>query len=331
MRAGPDEPLGVGASAPAGGSAGTVDDAGERRKGAIAGAVAYALWGLFPLVFHQLRDVAALEVLGHRIVWSFVVVVAVLSIRRDRAWTRVLRSPGPARRRLVLAACFISVNWLVYVWAIAEGRVLEAALGYYINPLFTVALGVVVLRERLGRGQIVALALGAASVLVLTVAYGQVPWVSLVLAGSFGTYGYLKKGVDEAALTTLAVETTVLVPFAVVGLVVAEVRGGAAFLHGSTGRDLLLVALGAITAAPLLLFAASARRVPLVLLGLLQYVTPTMQFLIGVLVLGEDLPADRLAGFALVWAALVVLGLDAVRRSRPGLRAVDVEAAAGPG
>ncbi len=297
------------------------EGAGERRKGAIAGAIAYTLWGGFPLVFHQLRDVAALEVLGHRIVWSFVVVVAVLSIRRDRAWLQVLRTPGPSRRRLVLAAAFISVNWLVYVWAIAEGRVLEAALGYYINPLFTVALGVVVLRENLSRGQLVALVLGAASVVVLTVAYGRLPWVSLVLAASFGTYGYLKKGVTESALPTLAVETTVLFPFAAVGLIVAEMRGGAAFLHGSVGRDLLLIALGAITAAPLLLFAASARRVPLVLLGLLQYLTPTMQFLIAVLVLDEDLPADRLVGFALVWAALVVLGGDAVRRSRRGARA----------
>lgn len=288
----------------------------ERRRGVAYGFAAYAIWGTFPLIFHQLQGVGALEVLMHRVTWSFVVVAGILIVRRDSEWIRILRRGGRERTRLVAAAVCISINWSVYVWAVAQERVVEAALGYYINPLLTVALGVVVLREGLTRAQVVALVLAVLSVAVLTVSYGQVPWISLVLACSFAGYSFLKKAVSTTALTSLAVETAVLLPFAVVGLVVLEAGGDAAFLHGSTGRDLLLVALGAITATPLLLFAASARRVPLVLLGLLQYLTPTLQLVAGVAVLGEALPPDRLAGFVLVWLALVVLGVDAGRRAR---------------
>ena len=292
------------------------DQRQEQRVGTLAGLVAYSLWGLFPLVFHQLREVAAMEILLHRITWSFVVVVALLEIRRDRAWLGVLRRASPNRHRLVLAALLISVNWLVYVWAVTEGQVLQAALGYYINPLITVALGVVVLGEQLRRLQVVALVLGLASVVVLTVAYGQVPWISLVLACSFGGYGYLKKAVRVSAPTSLAVETAVLVPVAAVALGVLAVRGDGALGTGGLGRDALLLSLGAVTATPLLLFAASARRIPLTLLGLLQYLTPTVQFLCAVTILGEELPADRLAGFVLVWVALMVLALDAFDQNR---------------
>lgn len=287
--------------------------AARRREGTIFGVAAYGLWGLFPLVFHQLRHVGATEVLMHRIVWSFVVVVAVLLVRRDREWLAVLAQPNQQRRRLVLAAALVSINWLVYVWAVAQGRVVEAALGYYINPLLTVALGVLVLHEGLSRAQIVALSLAGAAVALLTVAYGQIPWISLVLAASFAGYGFLKKSVEVGALTSLAVETTALLPFAVLGLSITALRGDLAFLHGAGTQDLLLLSLGAVTAVPLLLFAASAQRVPLVLLGLLQYLTPTFQLLVGVLVLGEGLPRDRLIGFALVWMALVVLTADALK------------------
>lgn len=290
--------------------------ASERRTGVLAGVAAYGLWGVFPLVFHQLQDVLPVEVLMHRVAWSFVVVVGVLALRRDTSWTTVLRTRGPERLRLAAAAGLISVNWLVYVWAVAEEHVVEAALGYYINPLITVALGVVVLREHLARLQVVALGFAVAAVAVLTVAYGRVPWIALTLACSFAGYGYLKKAVAVPATTSLAVETAVLLPFALVGLVVLQVQGEAAFLHGSAGRDLLLVALGVITAVPLVLFGTAARRIPLVLLGLLQYLTPTFQLLCGVLVLDEDLPPERLAGFVLVWVALVLLATDAVRATR---------------
>lgn len=290
--------------------------AADRRTGVLAGIAAYGLWGVFPLVFHQLRDVLPAEVLVHRVLWSFVVVAGVLGLRRQTGWWAVLRQRSAVRSRLVAAAAFITVNWLVYVWAVSEEHVVEAALGYYVNPLITVALGVVVLRERLTRMQVVALGCAAVAVAVLTVAYGRVPWIALVLACSFAGYGYLKKAVDVPATTSLAVETAVLLPFALAGLVVVQVTGDAAFLHGSLGRDLLLVGLGVITAVPLVLFGTAARRIPLTLLGLLQYLTPTFQLLCGVVVLGEDLPPERLAGFVLVWVALALLGADAVRTSR---------------
>jgi len=295
--------------------AGLAGDA-ERRTGMLAGIAAYGLWGVFPLVFHQLQDVAPVEVLMHRVLWSFVVVAGLLGLRRETGWLAVLRNRTPERGRLAAAAALISVNWLVYVWAVSEEHVVEAALGYYINPLITVALGVVVLRERLSRLQLVALGFAVAAVGVLTAAYGRVPWIALVLACSFAGYGYLKKAVAVPATTSLAVETAVLLPVALIGLVALRLRGDAAFLHGALGRDLLLVGLGVITAVPLVLFGTAARRIPLTLLGLLQYLTPTFQLLCGVVVLDEALPPERLGGFVLVWIALVLLGVDAVRTSR---------------
>jgi chloramphenicol-sensitive protein RarD len=237
-----------------------------------------------------------------------------------------VRSRRGALPRLALAAVLIATNWLVYIWAVNNGHVIEAALGYYVNPLITVALGVAVLGERLRRAQVVALGFGAAAVAVLTVAYGQVPWIALVLACSFGGYGFLKKAVPVGAVTSLAVETLVLMPAAVIGLVVLQVRGDAAFLHGTPGRDLLLPALGVVTAVPLLLFATAARRIPLSLLGLLQYLTPTLQLLCGLVVFHEPMPPERLVGFMLVWAALGVLAADALgsrRRTAPLVTTVD--------
>jgi chloramphenicol-sensitive protein RarD len=212
----------------------------------------------------------------------------------------------------------IAVNWLVYIWAVNHDHVVEAALGYYINPLLTVTLGVVVLGERLRRRQVVALGFGVASVVVLTAAYGRLPWIALVLAVSFAGYSFQKKAVTVGAAPSLAVETAFLLPFALVAIAVMEARGDAAFGHGSIGRDILLTALGIITAVPLLLFAAAATRIPLSLLGLLQYLTPTGQLLCGVLVLGEPMPPERLAGFVLVWIALLLLAADAYRALRAG-------------
>lgn len=298
----------------------------DARLGTVAGAGAYALWGLFPLVFRQLDEVAPGEILLHRIVWSFVVVAGLLVLRRDLRWFAPVRAARHGLRQLSLAAVAIAVNWLVYIWAVNNEHVVEAALGYYINPLITVALGVFVLQEHLRRLQRWALGFGAASVAVLTVAYGRVPWVALVLAGSFATYGFLKKSVPVDATTSLAVETAVLVPFAAVAMAVLHQRGDAAFLAGSTGRDVLLVSLGVVTAVPLLLFGTAARRIPLSLLGLLQYLTPTMQLLVGVAVFHEPMPPERVAGFVLVWVALVLLGADALRT----LRRTRVERAAVP-
>jgi chloramphenicol-sensitive protein RarD len=292
------------------------DLAADRRSGTIAGAVAYSLWGVFPLVFHRLSSVGAGEILMHRVVWSFAVVAAALAVRGDRHWLAAVRTRPGALPRLAVAAVLVATNWLVYVWAVNHDHVVEAALGYYINPLITVALAVVVLRERLRRLQLVALGFGAGSVAVLTVAYGRVPWIALVLACTFASYGFLKKAVPVGALASVATETLVLLPVALGGLVVVEARGDAAFLHGSVGRDLLLAGLGVITVVPLALFGAAARRIPLSLLGLLQYLTPTLQLVCGVAILGEPLPPERLAGFVLVWVALAVLTFDVLGSAR---------------
>ncbi len=286
------------------------------RTGTVAGFCAYGLWGLFPLVFTLIDEVAPLEILFHRIAWSLVVVLAVLTIqRRFPELHAVVRSPR-LRRILAAAAVFISVNWLTYIWAVNNGHVVDAALGYYVNPLITVALGVVVLGEHLRRAQKIALGFGACAVAVLTVASGSVPWIALVLACSFATYGYLKKSADVAALPSLAVETAVLSPLALVGLAVFQFRGDLSFAHGSIGRDAILLGLGVVTAVPLLLFATAATRIPLSTLGLLQYVTPSLQLLCGVLILDEDLPPERLVGFVLVWIALTVLATDAISNER---------------
>jgi chloramphenicol-sensitive protein RarD len=292
----------------------------QHRLGVVAGFSAYALWGVFPLVFRLLEEVSPVEILFHRIGWSLVVVLAVLAVQRRFGELATLVRHRRSLRRLALAAVFISVNWLTYIWAVNSGHVVDAALGYYVNPLITVALGVVVLHERLRPAQRVALGFGAASVVVLTVANGRVPWIALVLACSFATYGYLKKDAGAAALTSLAIETAVLAPLAVVGLSVFAAQGELSFTNGSAWRDLLLTGLGVVTAVPLLLFATAATRIPLSMLGLLQYVTPTMQLLCGVLLLGEDLPPERLVGFVLVWIALTVLATDAIRSERRSRR-----------
>lgn len=300
----------------AGGQADRVDEDRRGRVGILAGFSAYFLWGTFPLVFNLIDEVAPLEILFHRIAWSLAVVLGVLGLQRRIPELRSVIRSRRLLRLLATAAVFISVNWLTYIWAVNNGHVLDAALGYYVNPLITVALGVVVLGERLRTAQKVALGFGASAVAVLTVANGTVPWIALVLACSFATYGYLKKSADVAALPSLAVETAVLSPLALVGLVVFQARGELSFVHGTVGRDAILVGLGVVTAVPLLLFATAATRIPLSMLGLLQYVTPTMQFLCGVLLLDEDLPPERLVGFVLVWIALTVLATDAIRNER---------------
>jgi len=290
--------------------------AAERRRGVLAGVAAYSLWGIFPLYFRQLDTVEPAEILLHRVVWSFVVVMALLAAQGDRHWfAEVRRTPG-AFSRLAVAGVLVATNWLVYIWAVNNGHVVEGALGYYINPLLTVALGVFVLGEHLTRMQMVALGFGAAAVGVLTVGYGRVPWIALVLAASFAGYGFLKKAAGIPATRSLAVETSVLLPVSLVALLVLHGSGDAGFTNGSVGRDVLLVGLGLVTAVPLLLFGTAAARIPLSLLGLLQYLTPTLQLLCGVVVFDEEMPPVRLAGFVLVWIALGILAVDAIGRSR---------------
>jgi chloramphenicol-sensitive protein RarD len=297
----------------------------EQRQGLVSGVSAYFLWGLFPLFFPLLEPAGALEVLAHRVVWSLAFVAVLLGLRRRWSWVRTL-----GRRRfglLLVAAAVISVNWGLFIWGVNNGHVVETSLGYFINPLVTVLLGTALLGERLRRGQWVALALGALSVLVLAVDYGRPPWLALSLALSFATYGLVKKRIGIPAAESLGVETAVIAVPALAYLSWLAATGGSSFGGHGAGHALLLAASGPLTAIPLLFFAAAASRLPLSTLGLMQYLTPTLQFACGVVVFHEAMPAARLAGFALVWLALVVFTVESVRQSRRGRTAVG---AAGP-
>jgi chloramphenicol-sensitive protein RarD len=286
-----------------------VDDQ-RMREGLLAGVSAYALWGLFPLFFALLSPASALEILGHRIVWSLLVVVLVL--QATRGWAQVRAVPRPQVLRLAVAAVLLAANWGVYVYAVNSHQVVQASLGYFVNPLLTVALGVVVLGERLRGPQQVAVGIAAVAVAVLTVDAGTLPWVALVLAGTFGTYGLLKKQADVGAVASLAVETMVLAPVALGYLLLA---GGTFASHGA-GHAALLASSGVVTAVPLLMFGAAATRIPLSTLGTLQYLTPTGQLLVALLVRHEPFGAGRALGFALVWVALAVFTTDLVRHHR---------------
>ena len=296
----------------------------EQARGAALGAAAYAIWGLFPLYWPLLEPAGALEILAHRVVWSLAVVGVLIGLRRDTGWLRRLRAEPWRLRLLAVAAVVIAVNWGTYIWGVNSHRVVETSLGYFINPVVTVLFGVLLLGERLRRGQWVAIGVAVLAIVVLTVDYGRPPWVALVLALSFATYGLLKKKAGVGAVQSLTVETMVLSPVALIYLVGLQVSGSGTFAHG-TGHTTLLVLAGVVTAVPLLAFGAAALRVPLTTIGLLQYLTPTMQFLIGVLLRHEPMPAARLAGFALVWLALVLLTTDTLRHRRRQLRLDPVE------
>ncbi|MGC5167676.1 EamA family transporter RarD [Luteimicrobium sp. DT211] len=296
----------------------------EHRRGLAAGFGAYLLWGAMPLYFPLLEPAAPLEIIAHRVVWSLVFCLLLLLATRSFPQLRaVLRDPR-LLTTLGIGAVLVAVNWSIYVWAVLEDRVLDAALGYFINPVVTVLLAVLVLRERLRPLQWVAIGLGIVAVVVLTVGVGHVPWVSLALAFSFGLYSLVKNRVGGrvAAAPGLAAETLVLAPFAVGYLVYLQAQGTNTMTSHGAGHLLALASAGVVTAVPLLLFAASARRVPLRVVGLLQYLTPVLQFLVGLLVFHETMPVARWVGFVLVWAALVVLTTDGLRAAR-ALRLAD--------
>ena len=288
---------------------------GEVRRGTVYGFLAYGIWGLFPLYFAALKPAGAFEILGHRILWTLAVCALVLLVRRDLGWIR----PFVARPRLVggitIAALLIATNWTIYVLAVLTGRTYEAALGYFLNPIVTVALGVVVLGERLRPLQWAAVATGAVAAVYLAVAGGVLPWIALSLAFSFGLYGLTKKkvGASLEAMHSLTAETTVLAPVAVVVLGILVARGETTFLDHGTGHTWLLVMAGVVTAVPLLLFAAAARRLPLVTVGLIQFITPVLQLLCGVLILGEHVSGRLWVGFGIVWVALALLSVDSLR------------------
>jgi chloramphenicol-sensitive protein RarD len=290
----------------------------DPRAGTSFGAAAYLLWGVFPLYFRALLPAGALEIVVHRVVWSLVVCLAILAVTRRLAWVRPLLASRRQLLTLGVAAVCIALNWGIYVYGVNSGRVVEAALGYFINPLVTVLAGVVLLHERLNRTQWTAVALGTVAVVVLTVGYGHPPWIALALAVSFATYGLMKKrvGVTVGAVAGLTTETVLLFPLAAAALVWLEVTGRGTMTVEAPWHGLLLASTGVATALPLLLFAAAARRVPLVMMGLLQFITPVLQLLCGVLLLDEHVPPSRWVGFAIVWLALVVLSVDSVRSTR---------------
>jgi chloramphenicol-sensitive protein RarD len=275
---------------------------------------AYLLWGLFPLYWPLLEPAAPVEILAHRIAWSLVFVCGLLALTAGFGWLRTL---GARRARLLaLAAALVTVNWGTYIYGVNSEHVVETSLGYFINPLVTVALAVTVLGERLTRLQGVAVAIAGAAVVVLTVDYGRPPWIALILACSFGLYGLIKKRAGVDGLQSLAFETGFLAPVAVAYLLVLGATGAGTFTTEGPGHAALLAAGGIFTAVPLMLFGAAAIRIPLTQLGLIQYLAPTLQFAIGVLVYSEPMPASRLAGFALVWVALGVFTWDAVQGTR---------------
>ncbi|MCW8097417.1 EamA family transporter RarD [Streptomyces tauricus] len=303
---------------------------GEQRIGLLNGFAAYGMWGLVPLFWPFLEPASAGEILAHRMVWSLGVVLIALLVMRRWSWALPLLRQPRKLGLITVAAAVITVNWGVYIWAVNSGHVVEASLGYFINPLVTIAIGVLLLKERLRPAQWAAVGTGFAAVLVLTIGYGQPPWISLCLAFSFATYGLVKKKLNLGGLESLAAETAVQFLPALGYLVWLSAQGDATFGGEGAGHAALLAATGVVTALPLVCFGAAAIRVPLSTLGLLQYLAPVLQFLLGVLYFHEEMPPERWAGFALVWAALSLLTWDALRtarRSRTVLRNAAIAAA----
>ncbi len=277
---------------------------------------AYFIWGLFPIYWKLLKDVSALELIGHRIIWSFVMLGLVITLTAQ--WGRLRKSALNWRvlRIYSIAAVLIGANWLMYVWAVNAGFIVETSLGYFINPLLSVLLGVVIFREKLRTLQWLPVGLAALGVGYLTLVYGRLPWIALSLAFSFGFYGLVKKLAPLGSLYGLTLETGILLLPALGYLLFLEVDGSAAFLRTGLTADLLMIGAGLVTTIPLLMFASAAQRIPLSMIGVMQYFAPTLQFLIGVLVYKEPFSQAQFVGFAIVWVALIIFWLDSYLASR---------------
>ena len=288
-------------------------------SGVTAALLAYGLWGLMPLYFRLMAPATAIEVVAHRIVWSLALLLLWLGVRGQLGplWRRL---DARLLARLALAALLVSINWLTYVWAVTHGRTLDASLGYFLLPLFNVALGVLLLGERLTRGEWIGVMLAALGVGYLALVSPRLPWVALVLAASFGVYGLVKKQTELPAAEGMALETGLIALPALAVLGWLATRGQLAFGQAGAGTDALLISTGVMTTVPLVAFAVAARWLTLAALGMLQYISPTLQFLLGVFVLHEPVDAQRLAGFAAVWLGLLVFSAGAYRRHRTRLR-----------
>lgn len=286
------------------------------RKGILAAVAAYSLWGLFPIYWKWLEEVPALEILSHRITWSLILLVAVMVIKQDNSWLKALSQNPKTMLLSGIAGVLLATNWLTYIWAVNSGYIVESSLGYFINPLVNVLLGVIVFRENLRTWQKVSVGLASIGVIYLTIQYGSLPWIALTLAFSFGMYGVLKKISGLNQIRGLAVETAFLFLPATAYLVFLQIKGSGAFMNISPMVTGLLILSGAVTVIPLLLFATAVRSIPLSTVGLLQYLAPTGQFLIGVLVYNEAFTQARMVGYSLIWSALVIFTIDAYLASR---------------
>jgi len=278
-------------------------------KGILNSITVYALWGFFPIYWKLLHRVPALQLLGHRIVWSFLLLLGVIFITKRWNEFRVTLNARTFRIYLI-AALLIGVNWLTYVWAVNAGFIVETSLGYFINPLLSVLMGVLLLREQLRPMQLIPVALAAIGVVYLTFAYGQLPWIALLLAFTFGFYGLVKKIAPLGPVYGLTLETGILFLPALAYLGVVQADNTAAFLHAGITSDLLMIGAGLVTTIPLLMFASAAKQIPLTMIGVLQYIAPTIQFLIGVFIYKETFDQSRLIGFSIVWLALVIFWVE---------------------
>ncbi|HAQ61350.1 TPA: EamA family transporter RarD [Candidatus Delongbacteria bacterium] len=286
-------------------------------KGILSGICAYLLWGLFPIYWKILHHVPAIQIIGHRIVWSFIfLILIVVSANQWKNFRSAVMSKKVFGIYMV-ASALLTINWFVYVWGVNAGRIVETSLGYFINPLFSVLLGIVFLKEKLRLMQWIPVILAAAGVIYLTVDYGRVPWIALSLAFTFGLYGLVKKTAPLDSLFGLTFETAIAFPFALTYLIFVTTQGTGSFPQGNAANDLLLVATGIITSVPLLLFAYAVRNIPLSTVGILQYIAPSIQFLIGVVVYREDFGKSDMIGFGLVWTALLIFSIESAgNRSR---------------
>jgi len=297
----------------------------EQRKGFTYGFTAYLIWGLFPLYWRLLDHSGAIELLAHRILWSLVTIAILVVVLRKVSQVKALLREPRRRWPLVAAAFLISVNWGTYIWAVNHGRVVETSLGYFITPLFTVLLGVVVLKERLRTAQWIAVAIAFVAVVGLAIENGRPPWVAITLTFSFGFYGLAKKQAGAGAVEGMAIESGTVAPLALAAIAVLGLQGDSTVTHQGTGYLVLVLLTGPITAVPLLLFGAAATRVSMTTLGLLNYIAPIMQFVVGVLVFHEAMSSMRWAGFGLVWLALAIFTWDSMNRRR---RTIALERAA---
>ena len=286
------------------------------RKGLSAAIASYVLWGVFPLYWYLLKHVPSVQIISHRIVWCALFVVGFLVLREGWGWLRTALARPKVGWMLLASSVLISFNWGIYIWAVTNGRVVEASLGYFINPLVNVLIGVLVLHERLNRAQWMAVSIAALGVLWLALLHGDPPWISLALALSFAIYGLIRKLANVDAVPGLAIESLILLLPALAWLGVAQAQGVGAFGHGDWRSDALLVFGGALTALPLIGFAYGARRIPYSLVGILQYIAPTLQLISGVWLLGEDFTGTQAIGFGAIWVALAIYGADGWRRSR---------------